>query len=167
MSDQFVVGIDFATTRIDVALLPWNGGSVYGARWIHVALRGTGARGEMRWFYACLRVPEGLSERIDWRLVHMCAIELPVGPGSRRLLPLMGAITHAIPPSAAPAPIAPQEWKRLFCGDGHASKVDVADKARGLGFPPDWPQDAYDALGIAWAWRIRAREAVAAVGERA
>ena len=159
MSEHFVAGIDFSTHAVDVVLLPWEE-DTDGARWIHVELRGTGAREEMRWFYACLRVPSGLSERIEWRQVAMCAIEKPVGPGSRRLLPLMGAIAHAVPPASAPAPIPPQQWKLLFCDDGRASKEDVADRARSLDFPADWPQDAYDALGVAWAWRMRVREAV-------
>lgn len=154
---------------LDVVLLPWEQGAdpASGSRWIHVELRGTGAREEMRWFYACLRVPAELSERIDWRLVDMCAIEQPVGPGSRRLLPLMGAIAHAVPPASAPAPIPPQEWKLLFCDDGCASKEDIAAEACRLGFPRDWPQDAYDALGVAWAWRMRVRSAIELAEPRA
>lgn len=152
-----VAGIDFNTKEAHVVTLPWDGNDisdVVGADH-YVAKYAAQDPAGLAWFYSCLRVRPALAQ-IPWRdeEIELCFVERPVGPGRDKMLPLFGAIIAAIPRDTTVVSfLAVSEWRREFIGAGNASKVAVAGKAIQLGFPRDWPEDRYEALGIAWAGR--------------
>jgi Holliday junction resolvasome RuvABC endonuclease subunit len=56
------------------------------------------------------------------------------------------------------------EWKKALTGKGNASKCEVKEKVIAItGLGPGWPQDVYDATGVAMAGcEIEKRERTAA-----
>jgi Holliday junction resolvasome RuvABC endonuclease subunit len=151
-----VAGIDFSTKAIDVVLL--NDDTDH-ATWHRYTI--THKQGA---FYAARQVNDAMPTSSFWDQVWLAAIEDPYSNsrGTAKALGMIrGAVLASIPTRLPILPTAPQEWKRVFCGNPSASKTDVKDAAIRRGFDPaDAAQDAYDAYGIAWAIRKLNHDAI-------
>lgn len=146
-----VAGIDLSTRGIDIVLLHDN----------HQAERFTfPLEGELA-FDRCRHVRRALPGASWWENhgVYLAGIEKPMRRHTVAVAALMrvqGAIIARLPEYLTVVETPVTEWKRLFVGKGNASKREVAETgARLLDHWPHlkWPQDAYDALGIACAVR--------------
>lgn len=146
-----VAGIDLSTRNIDIVLLHED----------HQAERYTfPLEGELA-FDRCRQVRRVLPRASWWEThgIYLIGIEKPMGRHTVAIASLMrvqGAIVARLPETITIVETPVTEWKRLFTGHGNASKAQVAETgARLLDHWPHrkWPQDAYDALGIACAVR--------------
>jgi hypothetical protein len=161
-------GFDLSTKAIDVVTIPFDDVIEHeGERAIHtrVPLELDKSDPTAAHLYVCRILRASVWDKFDFEDVVVAFVESPVGPGSRRLLPVFGALIAALPRDVAFCPLAPSEWKREFTGSGRSTKDDVSDTARAMGCPAEWSQDACDAFGIAWAGRemnLRALGVVAA-----
>ncbi len=157
---SLVGGIDFSSNCVDVVLLDED-------RETSVWERFTLGTRPLTAFVRARQVREVLPPRGRWvdRGVVMFAIERPMGAAIRATAVLMrvqGAVLACLPPQLPVLELPPEEWKRETVGRGNASKDDVAVWAREhAGAPNGWPQDALDALAIAWAAHAMCERAAA------
>lgn len=153
-----VLGIDYSTKAIDLVFLDESSDA---ARWHSIPLaRGTAGIRQIRHAYSWARELEE---------VYLVAIEDPmsVGRSAAKVLGRVdGAILSSIPERISSDQVwrlRPDEW-RMACGlAGNCPKSDVAGWALER-FPiiSLWPQDAVDALAMAWAARDINAKAIAA-----
>lgn len=147
-----VAGFDISTRAIDVVELPFDDGDRQPVH-TRVPLEMDKTDSTARYLYVCRILRECVWNKVDFDPIGVCFVEAPVGPGSRRLMPVFGALIAALPRDVAFCPLNPAEWKKEFVGNGKATKDDVANLAKLMGCPAEWSQDACDAFGIAWAGR--------------
>ena len=155
-----MLGVDFSSRAVDLVYLDE---STDCARWHSIPLeRGVAGTRQIRSAYAWAAELES---------VYLVAIEDPFSAGrtaAKQLGRVCGAIIASLPPSVPDEHVwlmRPDEW-RMACGmAGNATKAQVAVWARerfaidGLDM---WPQDAIDALCVAYAAREINAKAVAA-----
>lgn len=155
---SYVLGIDYSTKAIDLVFLDE---SAEACRWHSIPLaRGIAGIRQVRHAYAWARELED---------VYLVAIEDPYSAGrtaAKTLGRVDGAILSSLPSRIASEHVwrlRPDEW-RMACGlPGNAPKRDVAEWAKRFGSQVElWPQDAVDALAMAYAAREINARAVAA-----
>lgn len=165
MSGLRVAGIDFSTKAVDVVTIAYGDENPAEApSWQRVEFLFRGDEG-VRWLAACQRA--GMIRRqIDWSDIDVAVLEYPAGV-NHQMLTLFGALASQIPHNHVRVTwLTPAEWRKTWLDHG-GLKTDEAkrraqSKAVAAGFPGDWASDAYDALGLAMAWRIRSLEDEAA-----
>lgn len=160
MTEIRVAGLDFSTRAVDVVTI------VYGDE--HPAERATWQRvlfpfrgdESVRWLAACQKA--AVLRRVSWEETDVAVLEYPAG-ANHQMLTLFGALASQIPCETVRLTwLTPPEWRKTWLGHGGLRSADAKARARekaiGAGFPEDWAPDAYDALGLAMAWRIQSLE---------
>ena len=155
-----VAGIDFSTHSVDVAFLDYEADEV---RLRRVDVHAGDA------FRAAMSL-RGRFRSDEWEDVLLVYVERPFSQSRRTVAALMrmqGAILASLPTDvtreARVNEISPQAWKQVLTGRAGASKDDVVNRLLELDFDLEGAhQDAWDALGIAWAGREENRRAVEA-----
>jgi hypothetical protein len=163
-----VAGIDISSFAVDVVLLDED--SNRATRRDHFALTGSTPLERTRSLRGVF------PSRTYWEDngVYLAGIEDPHSrfPHVAKAMGLVtGGVAALLPRDLCVIHTAPKEWKRIFAANANASKDAV--RARVIEFvSPDyqglrlidpqgpWPQDAYDAYGIAWAVRALNNEAI-------
>lgn len=155
-----IAGIDFSTKAVDIVLLHDEKPDAVWRRY-----RLDYAPGDA--FQAARRVPHVMPNRGWWTdTAIMAGIERPYSKSFRAssaLLRIQGAIVAGIPLGLDLLELPPQTWKRELTGRANADKAAVRI-AVGTLWPmaSEWPYDACDAYGIAYALRaICERQAAA------
>lgn len=160
-----ICGIDISTFSVDFVYLPLDV-DADPTEFEHVSmkLRKTSTRAEMTW-EGTMRLRELVPVMPQWQDTALAFIER--GGGRSQMVNwvlgrVQGALMMTIPDHVIVNETRVQEWKKLFSGNGNASKELVIARGRQLGV--ELPDDnAYDAYGIAYALRIlnaRAADAV-------
>jgi hypothetical protein len=148
-----VLGCDLSSRAIDLVLLDENENR---ASWTRIDLEGATA------FERARDVAEKMPQP-GWYEAHgvyLIAVEEPMGFQSRFLYRIQGAIIGALPREPVLWQVRPAAWKnalglkqtqkptRLSFGRPF-SFIDGGSDATTVNNFADWPQDAYDALGVA------------------
>lgn len=149
------LGIDLSSRAVDLVLLDEN---EQRASWTRVDLEGATAFERTR--DVAQKMPQpGWYEAHG---VYLCAIEEPVGFQSRVLYRVQGAILACLP-DVPVWELRPATWKNAL-GIKQTEKPAIGSFP-GFRFEVDalgwWPQDAYDALGVALYARDTNARAVA------
>ena len=153
---MIVAGIDFSTKAIDIVLLREDDS----AEWHRYEL----PKGPLPPAAVTLLVLPGIFYRrsnpmIEGVPVGLIGLERPYCRGfgtATALYEVRGAILAWVSDAVTVLSLPPQEWKLELTGYAKASKLDVrAAIVKLIPFTDahDWPQDAFDAYGIAWAAR--------------
>jgi hypothetical protein len=142
-----VVGIDQSSNGIDLVKLDEN---MQRAEWSRIPLVGKTAFDRLRTVAICA------PDAAYWDDVYLAGVEMPESRfrvSLRAQLPIVGALVALIPQRIEVWSVSPAEWKKPL---GLASKEKpTVDSFPGfaLGWGDltvdVWPQDAYDALGVA------------------
>lgn len=153
-----VLGIDCSSRAVDLVLLDDDTNQ---ARWFRLELDPN-----LTIHDRVSEIPSAFPGR-SWFEEHgvwLVGLEDPMSRQAhtaKQLGIVTGAILALIPSGYARIASPPWEWKRVFIGNGNASKEEVGLHAReklhaagmdGRGFR-HWEQDAFDAYAIAWAVR--------------
>lgn len=144
-----VAGIDVSSFAIDIVLLDDDTDA---ARWYRI-------NSDRATPFERARRIAALFPRTSWwddRGVYLVGIEDPysASKGVAKALGIAtGTVAARLPARLTVIQTAPTEWKRLYTGKANASKDDVRLLGCEVAGRADWPQDAYDALGIACAVR--------------
>lgn len=147
-----VAGIDFSTKAVDIVLLDDDTDQ---AEWFRYEI--ADERGAL-WACRNLRLIFPGGSFFESRGVWLVGLEQPYSQSrdtAKKLGMVAGAIAARLPTDLTVIQTDPNEWHRIFTGNAKAGKEQIAERARGQrGYPDsEWPQDAYDALGIAYAVR--------------
>ena len=135
------LGIDVSSYAIDLVLLDESEDRAEHTR---IALHGETAFDRLR----DVQIPRGSW----WDGVYLAAIEMPESrfrKSLRAILPIFGAVVALIPADVETWPVAPADWKPPL-GVANTAKPTV-DSFPGFELVggAGWPQDAFDALGVA------------------
>jgi hypothetical protein len=170
-----LVGADISTKAVDLVALDLDTDH---AQWKHIPIHSK--RGS---FHAARNVRPALGHQAllggYWDDVAALWVEDPMSRnmGTCKALALVtGALIACVPQRVIVERTKPNEWQHVFTGKTKATKADIEQQARALlghetgerkgcvsalAFDLNagtmrytlWPQDAYDAYGIAWAAR--------------
>lgn len=145
-----VLGIDLSSKAIDLVLLDENTNA---ALWERRELDGGSAFERACDVRAKMPAPSWFASRD----VYLIGIEIPESryrSSLRAQLPVVGAVLACLPRDVAVWPVAPADWKRPL-GIGTQTKPTLEQlpdftTPRGTSLARNWPQDARDALGVAF-----------------
>ena len=138
-----VCGIDVSSYNVDCVGIS-DEGDVDWTRW---TLTGTDNWERTRSIASVM--PDRTSE--FWDDVYAIGVEVAHGPSSGVINRVVGAVLSMLPPNVLVEPWGAPKWKRKAGLPGNASKPQIASYALSELGPRDWPQDAFDAWGLARA----------------